>query len=74
MLFAITQQPLNKITNHPIVFDPPLSQEIFIMVIGLQAYILGIWFILATYILGIWSIGFYLNETNKSNYLNLLTS
>ena len=57
-------QPLNKILNHPIVFDPPLSQEIFIMVIGLQAYILGIWsilgiwFILATYILGIWSIGF----------------
>ena len=51
-------QPLNEILNHPIVFDPPLSQEIFIMVIGLKAYILGIWSILATYILGIWSIGF----------------
>ena len=35
-------QPLNKILNHTIVFDPPLSQEIFIMVIALQAYILGI--------------------------------
>ena len=73
-------QPLNKILNHPIVFDPPLSQEIFIhnkerrcdllilegasitftfiMVFSLQAYILCIWYIIATYILGIWSIGF----------------